>query len=634
MKDFFSWDLIDLSKVRKYSGEVVTLCPVCSHTRRKKNDKCLGVNLDTGVAHCCHCNATSKRDLEERVYIKKEYVLPKWENNTNLPDNVVKWFKEERGISQNTLIENKINYGKEWMPQTQKEEGAIQFPYIINEKVVNIKYRTAKKHFKLFKDAKKVLYGLDHIKDTKVAYYVEGELDKLSFYEVGIKNVVSCPNGVALSAYEKEQYEKSGEFNDQNVLNLEYLTDSMPYIDHIEKWIICTDKDAAGQKLQRELIRRFGAENCEILDLKGCKDANELLVKHGKTAFDNLLSVPIPLEGVYTISDEWDYIQDIRKNGYKKGQGIGIEAYDKHYKYRLGEIDLIAGIPNHGKTTFIAWEIILTSVLFGWKWCVYSPENYPAGELYISLIEIFLNKDVDENGYNKATDNEMQEAKDFIADHIFVIDWSEDDQLVTPEMVMNKTKELIKRKGVNALLIDPWNDLYHEFKNGENDAKYLQRILSQCRRFKRKYNVKFVINAHPIVSKIREKENHPEQGERPSVVWFYDVDGGAMWGNRMDNSRTLYRNVKDDMYKNVSEIHVQKIKHQKLVGVPTTEDPIKLNYNGKRFLINGIDPLKPFVVKENHVIDYNSGEVFKGEDTISQFEDYTVLNETGDEAPF
>ena len=109
----------------------------------------------------------------------------------------------------------------------------------------------------MYKDAKKVLYGLDHIQDTKTAYFVEGEIDKLSFYEAGITNVVSCPNGVPLSMVEKEQYQITGQFNDDNILNLDYLDNSMQYIDHIEKWILCTDKDAPGQKLQRELIRRL-----------------------------------------------------------------------------------------------------------------------------------------------------------------------------------------------------------------------------------------------------------------------------------------------------------------------------------------------------------------------------------------
>lgn len=586
--EYFNWDLIELPS--KKSGEVVTTCPACSHLRKKTKDKCLGINLDHGIAHCNHCGAKATRDYERMDRKEKAYNTPKWSNKTSLPNEVVEWFKK-RGIGQNTLMECKISSSSEWMPQMKKEVTTIQFPYFLNSECINIKYRDARKNFKLVKDARKILYGLDDIKGHKTAYFVEGEMDKLSFYEAGIKNTVSCPNGATLSQKEKEGFEKTQKFDDQNILNLEYLDESMEYIEHIEKWIICTDKDAPGLKLERELIRRFGAENCEVIDFKGCKDANEYLQEHGVLKLESLESRPVPLEGVFTINDEWAYIQGIRENGYKRGLPIGIDAYDKHYTHRLGEIDLISGIPNHGKTTAIGWEMVVTSVLFGWKWAVYSPENYPAGELYIDIIEIFLGKDVEKKSKISATDEEMELARVFMDEHFFVIDWNEDDAVVDPDMILNKTKELVKRKGINALLVDPWNDLYHEFKAGENDAKYLQRVLSKYRRFKRKYNLKIVINAHPIVSKQREKEDHPEQGSRPAVCWFYDMDGGAMWGNRMDNCRTIYRNVSDDLYKTTTEMHVQKIKFQKLVGQPTTESPIMMNYRNNRFTIDGFDPL-------------------------------------------
>ena len=37
------------------SGETRTTCPECSHTRKKKNDKCLSVNVTEGIWYCQHC---------------------------------------------------------------------------------------------------------------------------------------------------------------------------------------------------------------------------------------------------------------------------------------------------------------------------------------------------------------------------------------------------------------------------------------------------------------------------------------------------------------------------------------------------------------------------------------------------
>lgn len=606
MKNKFDWSLIDFSKVRGSGKQVYSTCPSCSHLRKKKTDKCLGINTAEGKAHCNHCDAVSfKEDGKSDVFIeKKEYILPKQTNITALPDKVVEWFKS-RGISQRTLNEEKITADVEWMPKVNKKVNVICFPYFVNSELTNIKYRDGAKNFKLHKGSKLILQGLDGLKNQTKCFVVEGEIDRLSLLECGITNVVSVPNGTSLSQEERKLIEEKGQFNDDNVLNFEFLDNSMEYLEHIKEFVLFVDNDPAGRKLQRELIRRFSPENCSIVDSGKYKDANEYLVKVGKLELEHICknAKNVPLDGVYTIDDEWGYIKDIFNNGYKKGQGIGHQGFDTHRKFRLGELTLINGIPNHGKTTYICWEMALTHLHLGWKWAIYSPENYPAGEIYISLIETISGKSLD-SGSNKITLEELEQTRKTIKDNFFVIDWEEEDKLVTVDMVLAKTKELIKRKGINGVLIDPWNDLYHKKGNGENTADYLQKTLSKIRRFKRKYNLSFVINAHPTAEAQRRKEQHSEQGERPYVCWFSDVADGAMWGNRVDNAITIYRNTPHESAWKTTEVHIQKVKFQKLVGVPTSQhEPIRMNFVNNRLVMeDGFDPLKPVIVYDD---DYN-----------------------------
>lgn len=44
-------------RARNKMGEQRVMCPQCSPTRRKKRDRCLGVNIDghSGKYHCWHC---------------------------------------------------------------------------------------------------------------------------------------------------------------------------------------------------------------------------------------------------------------------------------------------------------------------------------------------------------------------------------------------------------------------------------------------------------------------------------------------------------------------------------------------------------------------------------------------------
>ena len=45
-------------------GENIMLCPVCSHQRKKKTDKCFSFNLSKSAGRCNHCQVVlvEKRD--------------------------------------------------------------------------------------------------------------------------------------------------------------------------------------------------------------------------------------------------------------------------------------------------------------------------------------------------------------------------------------------------------------------------------------------------------------------------------------------------------------------------------------------------------------------------------------------
>ena len=73
----------------------------------------------------------------------------------------------------------------EWMPQTQREENCICFPYFKDGEMVNIKFRDARKSFKMVKDAELIFYNLSSISDKKFCIITEGEIDAMSVYEAG-----------------------------------------------------------------------------------------------------------------------------------------------------------------------------------------------------------------------------------------------------------------------------------------------------------------------------------------------------------------------------------------------------------------------------------------------------------------
>jgi twinkle protein len=607
--------------------EYATTCEACSEGRKKKKDKCLSINVKdkvnakgetvlAGAYRCNHCGDSgllkSHRTFKpEKMNQEKEksYQKPVWQNVTSLSDKVVRWFKDDRGISQRTLMEAKVTEGFDWMPKAKKEVKTIHFNYFRGgtqpEHLVNIKYRGPLKDFKLHKDAQKILYGMETIEGKTSAIIVEGEMGVLTWRELGMHDehaVLSVPNGTTISKDEIKHFEKTGRFIDDNVLNLEYLDNSWDDIEHIEKWYIATDNDAPGLKLRKELIRRLGAEKCWIVDFGKYKDENDVLVNEGVLTLEQMFKKAYqpPIEGVMDLASQWEYVKDVHENGYQKGMSLGIEELEEYWNPKLDTLLAVGGIPNHGKTTFLAWLMVLTAKKFGWKWAVYSPENYPAGELFITIIEILVGASMDKTKPSYMTAEQRDSAYEFVQSHFFIVDSEEP---MTPEDLLEKFRQLIKRKGINCCLIDPWNDLWHKRSGGETTEEYVQRQLSIIRRFKRKYNLLFSINYHPVAEAQRATEDDPAEWDlepkkrrkRTKVPHVRDAAGGAMFYNRVDDAITIYRDLDHKERWNITEVHVQKVKFQKLVGTTTRHaEPVLLRFStltNRLVSENKVDPL-------------------------------------------
>ena len=128
-------------KIKNYNqynfknGAKTSTCPKCSHERKKKNDKCVMLDWERGLATCQHCGAVMQMHEYEKKNQTKKYIVPTEKKYTELSSKVVEWFKS-RGISENTLKYLRISDGLEWMPQTRKESHTIQFNYYLDSKLL------------------------------------------------------------------------------------------------------------------------------------------------------------------------------------------------------------------------------------------------------------------------------------------------------------------------------------------------------------------------------------------------------------------------------------------------------------------------------------------------------------------
>jgi twinkle protein len=513
--------------LKKFSGTTKTICPKCSHTRKKKTDPCLSVDVDNGLYHCHNC------DWKGGVSAKPErtYTMPTFnKNHTNLPDKVVDWFKG-RGIRQQTLLEWKIGYQEEWMPQANAKCRVIAFNYFLGGTLINQKFRTADKHFKMVKDAKLIMYGLDNIREVNDPVVIcEGEIDALSIYQSGHTQVLSVPNGASKGA------------------QLEYIDNSLDQLDPVKMFIIWTDNDDAGLALRKELIRRLGEERCKIVKSE-LKDANEVLIKHGETEINRLIesATPAKLSGIVYTSDMNDEILSLYENGMPKGDATGTEL-DRLITWEKCRLTMVTGIPSHGKSEFIDFILGRLVCFKSWRVGYYSPENYPRALHVSKIIEKIIGKSFRSgNNISRMNELELRTAQQYMEDRYFFINPDNEDFSV--DSILEHAKKLVRRHGVNAIVIDPYNKLEHNLQRGENETAYISKLLDKIIMFCQNNQCHVFLIAHP--TKMRKKEDGTFE-----VPTMYDISGSAHFYNKTDNGLTVYR----DFDSGRVSVHVQKVK--------------------------------------------------------------------------
>jgi twinkle protein len=509
------------------------ICPLCSHDRKPKNQKakCASYDWERGLGTCHNCNTTFQLHTYQRKGAsEKVYVRPTVSAYQPPATKVIGWF-ETRGISQKTLTDLNVGEGSEFMPQTGKTENTIKFNYFMGDQLINVKYRDGRKNFKLYKGAEKVFYNINSIVGYDTCVITEGEMDVLALHEAGIKNSISVPNGATL-----------------NSNNLDYLDNCIDYFEDKEKIILAVDSDEAGQALQSELVRRLGAEVCYLVSFDDCKDANEYLQKHGKEKLQERINTarPVPLENVTTFKDIEDEVTDFVRNGFKKGYQVGLSNFDEIFSTYTGQFITVTGIPSSGKSDFVDQMVVGYNNNYGWKTAFASPENAPT---YLHAHKIMRktwqgmpsSKDIHGDKWNQVANH--------VNDNYFFIDM----ERYTLESVLRKGAELVKRKGIKCLVIDPFNKVRDVDCKTEDVNRYTMEYLTKIETFAKKYDVLVFVVAHPT-KMYKDKDGRMEE---PTM---YNIKGGGEWYDASYHGILVHRNYEEKTVK----AKILKVKFQNL----------------------------------------------------------------------
>ncbi len=549
------------------SGVIKTICNQCLPTRHNKRDRSLRVNIDTGHCHCYHCGAdfyvpddTEEREKAERQAARKRRaaaVVPQHfqrpvfdASKTTLSDATERWLVETRCIPQSVIAELRITEQEEFMPQFGAKERCVCFNYFEGGQLVNTKFRSGKKHFKMVQGAELIPYNIDSLIGQTSCIIHEGELDAASSIAAGFRGVISVPAGANS--------------------NLSWLDRFMEtHFEDLEEIIIAVDTDSAGIRLRDELVNRLGAERCRVVAYgPDCKDANEHLVKYGLESLRIAIeqAVEVPLEGIFTAADLHGDLRALFDNGFGPGAETGWEEMDKICTYERRRNIIVTGTPGAGKSEWVDELVLRLCLRHQWKIGFFSPENIPIVYHLRKLIEKLTGHRF-QNGCGM-TEGLLARSEEFLAENVSHISLKGN---ATPDRVLAKACELVVRRGCRIFVFDPLNRFDHEPAPGQTETQYISNLLNKFTEFATQYNCLLILVAHP-----RKMNRNPTTGATPRVE-MYDINGSADFYNKADYGIVVER----DKEIGITRVYVDKVKfkHLGVGGVATfVYDPVNGRY--------------------------------------------------------
>lgn len=543
MKSFFDFGI----EVRGNSGEEDTTCPQCSESRKNRRARCLSVNIDKGVWTCHHCGWAGGLGTGEqsRPVVTKTWRRPTYQVAAIKPtEGSLTWFAT-RGITPEVVARNQLGVASAYFPQLEDSANAVTFPYLRGDEVINVKYRTKDKHYRMEKGAERVLYGLNDIGETLI--WVEGEMDKLSVEVAGFVSCVSVPDGAPTP--NTKNYDSKFDFMDA------------PELERAKFHIIAVDNDEPGVRLEDELLRRLGRDTCKVARWPaGCKDANDVLRTYGAETLRNCIEGAqwVPVEGEHAVSEYSESMDRLYRYGMPSGLATPWASVNPLYTVMAGEWTLVTGIPGHGKSEWLDALMVRLAQDHGWCFAIFSPENQPTEYHLSKLAEKYIGKPFGSGPSDRMTPDEKEIAIGFLDDHfVFLMP-----ELPTVEGLIERLKCIVKRRGIRGVVLDPWNEIDHTRTGGLSETEYISQSLSKLRAFARAHGVHLWIVAHPT-----KLQKEPD-GSYP-VPTPYDVAGSAHWRNKADNCIAVWRNTAANT--SAVEVHVQKVRKKSVgqVGMAT-----------------------------------------------------------------
>ena len=183
---------------------------------------------------------------------------------------------------------------------------------------------------------------------------------------------------------------------------------------------------------------------------------------------------------------------------------------------------------------------------YGWKTGFASPENSPN---YLHAHKLMRKVWGNMPKTEDIDTDKWKQVGTHVNDNFFFIDMEK----YSLESVLRKGAELVKRKGIKCLVIDPFNKVRDKNASSLDVNTYTMEYLTKIENFAKKFDVLVFIVAHPT-KMYKDKDG---QIEEPNM---YNIKGGGEWYDASYHGLLVHR---DYEAKN-TKVKVLKVKFQNL----------------------------------------------------------------------
>ena len=299
------------------------------------------------------------------------------------------------------------------------------------------------------------------------------------------------------------------------------------------------------------------------------------------------------------------YLQQVRDGTLQMGLTTGCPSLDEHFLFKEGNLVMVNGTDNVGKSVFMWWLLMIAAMYHGWKGIIFSSEN-TLGSFMRKMIQFYWGKSL--NGQYQMSQREYDIAKTFVEKHFTLIKAQED--LYNYKDIINMVKKSMKKEKYHYGLIDPYNSLKIDLSGFSklNTHEFHYEAASEIKAFGQKNKFGWFINMHAITQAARAKDGEKKYPIAPGKA---DTEGGQKFPNKADDFATVHRLVGHPTEYMVTEFHVRKIKETDTGGRVTPIDtPVRFEMykGGCGFIertesgLQGTDPIAAWHDKRNQPV--------------------------------